>query len=767
TAHLILCDGATLAVTNANGRAIQAYDDLTIYGQTNGSGAVTANGIQYGIYADRGSVTINGGTVTAESGPGGGGCGIYANNGSIILGWTNPTDSITASSYYAGEGSVRVKTDQRLTDGSAIYTDYLGTHPTTLKGKTLRPAYSITLPEGVVAGGVVRQDGTTAYAIAGTNVTLNAATPGYAIGTVTVNGVPLEPVAGTYSFTASADVTIAATVTPVTYIVRFDAGADGVTGSMPDQSFTYGVSQPLTANAFTRAGYTFAGWLRADGAIYPDGADVDRLYVRYIVRYADNKEDTWKRFDRMPYPGKANDDYHIGDGALQNTENENGLNLYTGFENSAWDPTNPALAELISQNAGWFDEHDARYGVSMKLIEDFPNFYKEPVVVAQDGVVTLTAIWHPPVPYIDADGTERLCTDYTVLTDATDDVMYGEWNATAWYVVTNAVTISGKLFFRDNTAHLILCDGATLTVTNTNHNSEAIGGSGLTIYGQANGTGAVVANGDCGIAGAGSVTINGGNVTAIGRGESIAAGYSLTINGGRVTATGNNGGIFAQKGTITLGWTNPTDSITASSYYAGSGVRVKSGQRLTDGSAIYKDTDYLGPGPSALRGKTLRPYIYTPTYPAYLGLPADPADDTEGDAVIRANYDAWALRYGYDALGAYEAAFLLNVAPWATPIELRIAGIEVVEGGARVRVTCRAGLSAEALAEAGASAEAGAVDLSQINGVISVSAGDDLGALAPKSVSGITYSEGEATIFVPASAGRFVKAVIGRAAPAE
>ncbi|MBR4652328.1 MAG: InlB B-repeat-containing protein, partial [Kiritimatiellae bacterium] len=587
---------------------------------------------------------------------------------------------------------------------------------------------------------------------------LSAATPGYAIGTVTVNGVPLEPVAGTYSFTASADVTIAATVTPVTYIVRFDAGADGVTGSMPDQSVTYDVSQPLTANAFTRAGYTFAGWLRADGAIYPDGANVDRLYVRYIVRYADNKEDTWKRFDRMPYPGKTNDDYHIGDGALQNTENGNGLNLYTGFENSAWNPDEPATAELISQNSAWFDEHDARNGVSMKLIEDFPNFYKEPVVVAQDGVVTLTAIWHPPVPYIDADGTERLCTDYTVLTDATDDVMYGEWNATAWYVVTNAVTISGQLYFRDSAAHLILCDGATLTVTNTNDNSETIGGSGLTIYGQANGTGAVVANGDCGIAVAGSVTINGGNVTAIGRSEAIAAGYSLTINGGRVTATGNNGGIFAQKGTITLGWTNPTDSITASSYYAGSGsVRVKSGQRLTDGSAIYKDTDYLGPSPTAIAGKTLRPYIYTPTYPAYLGLPADPADDTEGDAVIRANYDAWALRYGYDALGAYEAAFLLNVAPWATPIELRIAGIEVVEGGARVRVTCRAG----------ASAEAGAVDLSQINGVISVSAGDDLVALVPMAIpaANVSYDAGVATIFVPSSAGTFIQARILVATP--
>ena len=79
----------------------------------------------------------------------------------------------------------------------------------------------------------------------------------------------------------------------------------------------------------------------------------------------------------------------------------------------------------------------------------------------------------------------------------------------------------------------------------------------------------------------------------------------------------------------------------------------------------------------------------------------------------------------------------------------------MVEGGARVRVTATAGGEA--------------VDLSQINGVISVSAGDDLGALAPKAVpvANVTYGEGEATIFVPASAGRFVKAVIGLTAPAE
>ena len=79
----------------------------------------------------------------------------------------------------------------------------------------------------------------------------------------------------------------------------------------------------------------------------------------------------------------------------------------------------------------------------------------------------------------------------------------------------------------------------------------------------------------------------------------------------------------------------------------------------------------------------------------------------------------------------------------------------MAEGGARVRVAATAG--------------GAAANLGSINGVISVSAGDDLGALAPKAVSAanVTYSAGEATIFVPASAGRFVKAVIGLTAPEE
>ena len=68
---------------------------------------------------------------------------------------------------------------------------------------------------------------------------------------------------------ATGDKSYTACWTPITYTVAFDA--NGGDGNMDNQTFTYDVEQSLTANAFTRTGYTFAGWSDA-----PDG---DILYA--------------------------------------------------------------------------------------------------------------------------------------------------------------------------------------------------------------------------------------------------------------------------------------------------------------------------------------------------------------------------------------------------------------------------------------------------------------------------------------------------------
>ena len=125
------------------------------------------------------------------------------------------------------------------------------------------------------------------------------------------------------------------------------------------------------------------------------------------------------------------------------------------------------------------------------------------------------------------------------------------------------------------------------------------------------------------------------------------------------------------------------------------------------------------------------------------------------DDQMKAKYNAWAALNGADITGEHEAAFLLNVAQTATPVELRVVGIEVVEGGAKVRVAAAAG--------------GDGVDLSKANGIFYVAAGDTVTNLVERAVQGTTFSgDGKtATITVPSAAGAFVKVVIGVSAPSE
>ena len=72
------------------------------------------------------------------------------------------------------------------------------------------------------------------------------------------------------------DVTMYAHWTANGYTVKYDAG--GGNGTMSDQKFTFDVPQNLSPNTFTRDGYTFTDWKRADtGDSYTDGQQVSNL----------------------------------------------------------------------------------------------------------------------------------------------------------------------------------------------------------------------------------------------------------------------------------------------------------------------------------------------------------------------------------------------------------------------------------------------------------------------------------------------------------
>ena len=233
------------------------------------------------------------------------------------------------------------------------------------------------------------------------------------------------------------------------------------------------------------------------------------------------------------------------------------------------------------------------------------------------------------VKYIDADGNEQTCTEATLLEGSSEQFSnYGADGQENWYVVYGDITYSGQICFLNSHSHIILCDGATLSVSSIYEAIYGINGS-ITIYGQSQQSGAITATGGIGgIMAYGHVTINGGSVTASGEGG-IITNYNITVNRGSVSATGNvrgisgnyvtiNGGIvnatgawdgISADGNITLGWSDASDRLTASSYYSKEGtVSVKAGQAFYDGTDYYigtLSTDQI----NAMAGKTLQPAV--------------------------------------------------------------------------------------------------------------------------------------------------------------
>lgn len=204
-------------------------------------------------------------------------------------------------------------------------------------------------------------------------------------------------------------------------------------------------------------------------------------------------------------------------------------------------------------------------------------------------------------------------------------------NDETWYYVQGEQTINGSLSIKDQNVNIILGDGATLTVTDFN-----VPNGSLSIYAQSDGNqrGSLVVNG--GITVKNSIDLNGGDISAVTVGEkaietingsiTIRRGvvnaqgtlyglyarnaltiYGGTVNacataaegssgiytrfeevkilGGNVTATGHDGIIPAfgsnANANIRLGWSKPTDSITASTYIMR--VFIANGQCFTFG----------------------------------------------------------------------------------------------------------------------------------------------------------------------------------------
>ena len=144
------------------------------------------------------------------------------------------------------------------------------------------------------------------------------------------------------------------------YTVRF-AGNGATGGGTPDQAFQYNIGQNLHRNGFTRDGYTFTGWKRADNQqAYGDGQWVTNLttqpdgIVTMVAQWSANEAHI--RYNPNPPAGKTaggqgtpNWDGHTGDTP---TIGQNGWTI-DGYTFAGWATSPGGSGARYAPGARW------------------------------------------------------------------------------------------------------------------------------------------------------------------------------------------------------------------------------------------------------------------------------------------------------------------------------------------------------------------------------------------------------------------------------
>ena len=209
-------------------------------------------------------------------------------------------------------------------------------------------------------------------------------------------------------------------------------------------------------------------------------------------------------------------------------------------------------------------------------------------------MLTATTAWADSITYIDENGQ-------TQTVDATQFPSDRRLFSNTWYYVSGTVGDQYNplyLYDENGTHNIILCDGATLTVSGVEQWTSKF--ARLRVYGQSGGTGKLnVGNSsrssaifNC------DLTVNGGevNLTAYSHGSN----KSVIFNGGKLTATGGSYGIL---GNTTI---NATSGWIKASKYGGS-VTIAEGKYMKDETGrCYKGT-LTDTEKTAAAGKTLQP----------------------------------------------------------------------------------------------------------------------------------------------------------------
>lgn len=268
--------------------------------------------------------------------------------------------------------------------------------------------------------------------------------------------------------------------------------------------------------------------------------------------------------------------------------------------------------------------------------DERPLFFRaadaDGVVVASlvSNAYKFTTLQTSEVAYIDENEADQTAEKVVPLTAGLGEVIFLD---TQWYYPTADVTFDKLLFVRNETATIILKDGATMTVTTSAQGNNNAKGN-LVIYGQSGKTGALTLprGGNINMSML-SYTQNGGNVISAGAYDARA----ITINNGTLDIN-SNGGSYSALG-----------RIPAASDFASSTLTIKKGivnttATGTNGNAIQTGTVDITGGQVTATGRNAGIKATT----INIGLTENADLSPSEEFILVSKYDGTVNIYGTD-----------------------------------------------------------------------------------------------------------------------
>ena len=527
--ELILGDGYTLDV---KGLYVPEGSTLTIYGQTAGTGKIYSHpsgGAAIGGYSghDNGDIVIHGGTIQAE---GYDHCaGIGSNDGktggSITI--YGGTVTATGGSDGAGIGGGKNCSGGTITVyGGNVTAKGGGNNGAAIGGGVNGAGGDIT-----INGGTINANGPTDSDTCENGAGIGGGQHGSG-GTIVINGGNIT----TYSRDGAG----------------IGGGDDGAGGSITINGGTI-TSTKVNNGQGARIG---GGCDAAPGTIIIDGGSVTTVGGSGAGIGGGKGNTSGGSVTINGGVINASGSYGIGSG-------ENGADVavtlgYYGSTRANIRITASSFGGTVTLTAPFVMSSTGRYFQ--------PGLYSDVSLLSDGALTSWDGAGVMDVAYVNAAGADMGTQTCIPVTEASIVWLEG------WYAVTGNVSINTRIQV-SGTVNLILADGASL---NAAKGISLPQGSHLIIWAQSGGTGALTATGSeryyAGIGGYivdggvmsenyGSLTINGGHITATGGEGAAGIGTSygrssvLTVNGGEVTATGGKyasgigAGVDPNKGT--------------------------------------------------------------------------------------------------------------------------------------------------------------------------------------------------------------------------